>query len=132
MLNEANVLTTGSIHRVSIKDGIDKAALEAGFYNSLTFTSVELTGRGMGGGAMALFPREIENVFLLYNSKYADLLPVIDKMLHDGERIEAILNLTDSIILEEGLGLSPEDIVRIRALWENLRKHRKQKRQRTV
>ena len=132
MLNEANVLTTGSLHRVNIKEGIDKAALVASFYNSLSFASVEMSGRGMGGGALALLPREVESVFLPYNPKFADFLPEIDKMLRGGKSIESILNWTDAIILKQGLGLSTEDIERIRAIWELLREHRKQKRQRTV
>ena len=62
ILNEANAYTTDTMHRVWIKDNVDKKAFIASYYNSLSFCFVELEGRSFGGGALELMPSEVSNI----------------------------------------------------------------------
>ena len=50
VLNEAKAYTTDTMHRVFIKEGVNKKAFVASYYNSLSFTFAEILGRNFGGG----------------------------------------------------------------------------------
>ena len=68
VINEAQAYTTDTMHRVTVKEGIDMQALTASYYNSLSLAYSEICGRSHGGGVLELirFARpvlEIPKVF---------------------------------------------------------------------
>lgn len=123
ILNEASATCTDTIHRVRFINGADPRATTAAFVNSLTFAFSEVTGRGYGGGVQTFEPSEAERLFLpLRNSKELDL-QAIDKLLRKND-ITAVLDITDEILLIQGLGLSTKETRMLRGIWQKLRDRR--------
>lgn len=50
VLNKAEAYTTDTMHRVFIREGVNKKAFVASYYNSLSFAFAEILGRNFGGG----------------------------------------------------------------------------------
>ena len=69
VLNEAGAYTTDTMHRVFIKDGVNKKAFVASYYNSLSFAFAEILGRNFGGGCLELMPSEVGGIFLPYREE---------------------------------------------------------------
>ena len=62
VLNEAGAYTTDTMHRVFIKEGVNKKAFVASYYNPLSFAFAEILGRCNARGQYAhavtpAFPR---------------------------------------------------------------------------
>jgi len=72
--NKVGAYTTDTMHRVSMKAGVNQHALIASYYNSLSLAFAEIAGRSHGGGVLELMPNEAEEIFLPYKEEYADLL----------------------------------------------------------
>jgi adenine-specific DNA methylase len=123
ILNEAAATCTDTIHRVKFKHGAAPRAVAAAFLNSLTFAFAEIIGRSYGGGVLELEPNEAEKLLLPLGG--ADRLDVdeLDRLLRAGN-ISAVLDITDRILLSEGIGLSTEQIRQLRTIWEKLRDRR--------
>src|SRR5690606_22818196 len=94
IINKASAYTTDTMHRVSIKSGVDIKALTASYYNSVSLAFAEISGRSHGGGVLELMPNEAEDILLPYHSDNADLLPEIDRMMRAKIDIEEILAFT--------------------------------------
>jgi hypothetical protein len=109
ILNEAAATCTDTIHRVKFKHGAAPRAVAAAFLNSLTFAFAEIIGRSYGGGVLELEPNEAEKLLLPLGG--ADQLDIdeLDRLLRAGN-ISAVLDITDRVLLSEGLGLSAEEI----------------------
>ena len=121
VLNKANAYTTDTMHRVFIKENVDKSAFIASYYNSLSFASAEIVGRSFGGGVLELMPSEVESIILPFDESYKSLLEDIDSIVRDPKKsIDDVLSLTDEIILGKGLGLSQQDISIINGIWKKL------------
>ena len=69
ILNEAKAYTTDTMHRVTFKENINKNAVVASFYNSLSLAFSEISGRSYGGGVLELMPSETENIALPYHEE---------------------------------------------------------------
>lgn len=123
-LNRAEATSTDTIHRVRfISDSHAPEAIVAAFHNSLTFLAAEVMGRSYGGGVLELEPTEAESLPLpLTNADRLDFQQ-IDQLVAD-RRIEDALDLTDSILLEQGLGLNQGEIRLLRHAWHKLRDRR--------
>jgi len=74
LLNSANVVTTDTIYRGSMRPRFKnaKSSLIAGFHNSLTILTSELEGRSYGGGVLELVPSEIARL----------TVPMVDMKAH--------------------------------------------------
>ena len=127
VLNEAEATCTDTIHRVRFVNGWDGKQIVAAFMNSLTFAIAEVKGRSYGGGVLTFEPSEAEDLTLpLAGSEKLDLSE-IDNLLRT-RGIDAVLEITDQVLLVEGLGMSPTEVRNIRRIWEKLRDRRIQRK----
>lgn len=125
VLNEARALNTNTLHGVTLKAGHDARSLAAVFPNSLTMLSVELEGRSYGGGVLKLEPSEAEALVLPpIPPSIARHLDEIDSLLRAKE-VGAVLELVDSLVLVEALGLTSEEITMLRSGAAKLRARRR-------
>lgn len=123
VLNTAQAVCTDTIHRVRFLDGINSEAVTAAFLNSLTFAFAEVTGRSYGGGVLTFEPSEAEALPLpLTGAEQLDL-ESIDRLLRDND-INAVLEITDDVLLKHGLGLSENHAKTLRGIWTKLRDRR--------
>lgn len=123
ILNKAEATCTDTIHRVRFTNGKTREHVVAAFMNSLTFAFAEVKGRSYGGGVLTLEPSEAEDLPIpLVNEEKLDLAE-IDSLLRT-KGIEAVLDITDQILLIEGMGLSETEVKTVRGIWEKLRKRR--------
>lgn len=124
IINEAEAYTTDTMHRVTIKSGIDIQALTASYYNSLSLAFTEICGRSHGGGVLELMPNEVEEILLPYNVNNSNLLPLIDEMIRAKKDISEILEITNQKILKDNFGLSDNDIMLANGIWKKLSQRR--------
>lgn len=120
VLNEAKAYTTDTMHRVFIKEGVNKKAFVASYYNSLSFTFAEILGRNFGGGCLELMPSEVGDIYMPYRVENETLFAEIDKMLRHKRTADEILDYTDRAILHEGMGLSMEEVQTARSIWHKI------------
>jgi len=120
ILNEAEVYTTDTMHRVFIKEKTNKDAFVASFYNSLSLAFSEIVGRSYGGGVLELMPSETEKILLPYNIENEELLSVIDDMMRKKKNIDEILAITNEVILKKGYGFSDNEIKLADSIWKKL------------
>ena len=120
LINEVGAYTTDTMHRVQIKEGVNKNALVASYYNSLSLAFTEICGRSHGGGVLELMPNEVESIVIPYNEKHAELLTEIDKRLREKQDINEILEYTNNIILKETFGFSDDDVAIADSIWQKL------------
>jgi adenine-specific DNA-methyltransferase len=123
ILNDAAATSTDTIHRVKLRNGVPARTVAASFLNSLTFAFSEVTGRSYGGGVLELEPNEAEKLPLPLIG--ADILNLdeLDKLLRENN-INAALDITDRVLLQDGLGLSSEETKMLRVTWQKLRDRR--------
>ena len=123
ILNHVNAVCTDTIHKVRFLDGVHPDYVTAAFLNSFTLALAEITGRSYGGGVLTFEPSEIRK--LMIPMKNAELLDVkkIDRLIRTNN-IESVLDLTDEILLMNGLGLSSSDVKMLRNIWVKLRERR--------
>jgi len=123
VLNHADATCTDTIHRVRIRNGADGENVVAGFLNSLTFAFSEVFGRSYGGGVLELEPNEAERIPLpLAGAEQLDLVHLNQVLLVEG--IDAVLDITDQVLLKDGLGLNNAETVGLRTIWQKLRDRR--------
>lgn len=120
VLNEANAYTTDTMHRVFIKDGINKKAFVASYYNSLSFAFAEILGRNFGGGCLELMPSEVGGIYLPYREENEKIFETLDSMLRKKTTADEILDYTDEVILHQGMGLSKEEVKLARSIWNKI------------
>jgi adenine-specific DNA-methyltransferase len=124
VLNRANATVTDTIHRVKfIAEQVAPENIAAAFCNSLTFLAAELMGRSYGGCVLELEPTEAENLPIpLVNAERLDFAQINE--LIAGGKIEDALNLTDPLLLGQGLGLGSAEVTLLRRAWQKLRDRR--------
>ena len=120
VLNEAGVYTTDTMHRVFIKDSVNKKAFVASYYNSLSFAFAEILGRNFGGGCLELMPSEVGGIYLPYREENEKIFDTLDRMLRRKASADEILDYTDEIILRQGMGLSEEEVKLARSIWHKI------------
>jgi adenine-specific DNA-methyltransferase len=123
ILNSASATCTDTIHRVRMRNGVTTRTATAAFLNSLTFAFSETAGRSYGGGVLELEPNEAEKIPMpLVGADQLDL-DEIDRLLRKDD-IYGVLQITDEVLLQRGLGLSVNEVQRVRKIWEKLRDRR--------
>lgn len=120
VLNEAGAYTTDTMHRVFIKDGVNKKAFVASYYNSLSFAFAEILGRNFGGGCLELMPSEVGGIYLPYRKENEKIFDTLDNMLRKKATADEILDYTDEIILHQGMGLSEDEVKLARSIWHKI------------
>ena len=120
ILNKANAYTTDTMHRVFIHKGINKNALIASYYNSLSFAFSEIVGRSYGGGVLELMPSETGKILIPYKYENFELLGDIDAMMRKKMNINQILEKTDKVLLHNNFGLSHREIEIANSIWKKL------------
>ncbi len=123
ILNEASATSTDTIHRVKARNGYSTRTVAAAFLNSLTFAFSEIIGRSYGGGVLELEPNEAEKLPLPLVGAEHLCLDDLDTLLRS-KGIYAVLDITDRLLLQEGMGLSIQEIRQLRTIWEKLRDRR--------
>nr|MDD3720428.1 class I SAM-dependent methyltransferase [Candidatus Gracilibacteria bacterium] len=118
--NLAEAYTTDTMHRVFIKENVNKRSFIASFYNSLSFAFSEIVGRSYGGGVLELMPSEVGDILLPYNESNSELLDTLDIMIREKRNIEEILDYSDNIILKKGYGFTDKEIKTFRRIWKRL------------
>lgn len=124
IVNEAGAYTTDTMHRLKLNPGVDKYALAASFFNSLSFAFSEISGRSYGGGVLELMPGEVEKIRLPYLESNAQLLDEIDGMLRKGTPTQDILEMTNRRILKDKWGFSGNEINLADRIWKKLSSRR--------
>ena len=112
--------TTDTMHRVFIHEGVNKKALVASYYNSLSFAFAEILGRNFGGGCLEMMPSEVEGIYVPYREENAALFDRIDQLLRDKKTPDEILDITDEILLRQGMGFSEDEVKTARSIWKKL------------
>jgi adenine-specific DNA-methyltransferase len=123
IVNKAKATCTDTIHRVKLLNGTSGERIAAAFLNSLTFAFSEVIGRSYGGGVLELEPNEAEKLPLpLKGSEHLILRELHNLILKDD--IDGVLEITDKVLLIDGLGLSERDVKALRRIWVKLRDRR--------
>ena len=123
VLNQAGATCTDTIHRVRFRGGANGRMVIGAFLNSLTFAFSEVVGRSYGGGVLTFEPSEAENLPLPLQGMENLDLDQLDALLRSGD-IEAILDITDDVLLKQGLGMEASEIACIRTIWRKMRDRR--------
>lgn len=122
--NETDATCTDTIHRVRYKGQDDDArAFFAATHNSLTWAFSEFIGRSYGGGVLELEPNEAEELPIPTKNWENISLERVDELLRT-EGPEAVLQYTDKVLLEDGLGLATKQIQDLRDIWQTLQQRR--------
>lgn len=124
VLNEAKAYTTDTVHRVYLREDVNDKAFVVSFYNSISLAFSEIVGRSYGGGVLELMPNEVEEILIPYQSKNADLFPIIDKMMREKKGIDEILKITNEVILKDGYGFTDKEIKLADSIWKKLSSRR--------
>ena len=120
VLNDAQAYTTDTMHRVFIKEGLNRKAFVVSYYNSLSFAFAEILGRNFGGGVLELMPSEVEGVYLPYREENAKLFEKVDQMVREKKTADEILDYTDKELLQKGMGFSEKETKMARSIWYKL------------
>ena len=120
VLNDARAYTTDTMHRVFIKEGVNRRAFVVSYYNSLSFAFAEILGRNFGGGVLELMPSEVEGIYLPYREENDSLFERVDKMVREKKTADEILDFTDREILQKGMGFSEKETKMARSIWYKL------------
>ncbi|MEK6984187.1 MAG: N-6 DNA methylase [Nanoarchaeota archaeon] len=123
ILNSCQATNTDTIHRIKFMDGVNGEIIASAFLNSLTLAFSEVTGRSYGGGVLTFEPTEAENLPLPLEGAEHLNFQKIDALIRKGE-IEKVLDITDKILLKDGLNLSDSEIKSLRTIWKKLRDRR--------
>lgn len=118
-LNEANALSTDTIHRVRFKSGVDGGLAVVSFLNSLTFAFSEILGRSYGGGVLTFEPTEVEELPMPFLVDSQIDLRKIDALMRQ-KKIHEVLDIVDKALLIDQLGFSIDEVAQFRAIWKKL------------
>ena len=129
VLNECKAISTDTMHRMKIREGVDKRLLLLSYYNSVSFAFVETCGRSYGGGVLEILPGEMGNILIprvkrIAASKLNRLLDVVDFIVRNDSNIENALDLVDREILHDELGVSQNVCSKCRNIWKKLKTRR--------
>lgn len=123
VLNNANAVSTDTVHKVRFLPGVDREQVAGAFLNSFTLAQAEITGRSYGGGVLTFEPGEIRKLMIPMNCAEKLDINKIDFLMREN-KIEEVLSYTDEIILHEGLGLTEKETEMLRNIWLKLSERR--------
>lgn len=119
VFNDTGAQSTDTLHKIRFLDGVDGRIVAGAFLNSFTLALCEIIGRSYGGGVLTFEPGEVRRLLIpMVNAEQLDFT-LIDRLARN-KQIEALLEYTDRTLLEFGLGMSYEEVLAIRGIWERL------------
>ncbi len=129
VLNQCKAISTDTMHRMKLNDGVDASTLLISYYNSISFAFTEICGRSYGGGVLEILPREMGNIMIPIIRDYPvakkiKLVNEVDKIVRENGDIEDALDIVDEALLINYLGVSPEICKSCRIIWKKLQKRR--------
>lgn len=123
VFNDTDAQNTDTLHKVKFVEGINGRTVTAAFLNSFTFALCEIVGRSYGGGVLTFEPGEVRKIKIpMQNADMLDFV-LIDRYVRNGQ-IDALLEYTDRILLEQGLGLTYDEVLQLRGIWNRLSNRR--------
>jgi len=132
VLNTTNSTCSNSIHRLEWSEKVTPSiarSLALSSATSLFQLSAELYGRSLGGGVLKLEPKAAQNLLTVAQPATKEMLrafEVVDRYLRDGDKLSAVM-LADEVVLEDYLGVSREDTIKLRQAWIRLARMRDDK-----
>ncbi len=129
VLNCCDAVSTDTMHRLKFNQGVEPEKVLLSYYNSISFAFTELCGRSYGGGVLEILPGEVGNIYV----PCLDNVPVeiiretlsrVNTIVENNEDIETALDIVDTEILCECLGVAPEWCAEARGIWKKLQKRR--------
>ena len=129
VLNKCDAVSTDTMHRIAINEGIDKERVILSYYNSISFAFTEICGRSYGGGVLEILPGEVGDIYLpnlenVSDEKVHGLLLAVDKIVRENQPIENALSLVDKEILLDELKMKKADCDIARNIWRKLQTRR--------
>ena len=129
VLNCCEAVSTDTMHRIKFNDGIDSRRVLLSYYNSISFAFTELCGRSYGGGVLEILPGEVGNIYVpnvdsIPMEKINEVLMQVNDVISEDKNIELALDIVDSKILIEGLGVSSEWCEDARKIWKKMQNRR--------
>lgn len=122
--NNSNAFVTDSAYKVGMRNDYDLNSFIYSFYNTLTLLLSELDGRYYGGGVLELIPSEFKKLPIPYieisNNQFEDF----NTNFENKSNIEQILIQNDFNILNPTLGINNEDLIKLTAIRNKLKKKR--------
>jgi len=122
--NNSNALVTDSAYKVRMRNGYDINSFIYSFYNTLTLLLSELDGRYYGGGVLELIPSEFKKLSIPYTEISNNQFENFTTDFENKSNIEQILTQNDLNILNPILGINTEDLLKLTAIRNKLRKKR--------
>ena len=119
VVNGAGATSTDTVHRVRLNQPECARLIAASFLNALTFAFAEVFGRSYGGGVLELEPNEAELLPVPFFPDAVLDFEALDR-LERANDVDAILNITDNVLLRGKLGLPETDIRALRIIWRKL------------
>lgn len=117
--NRTQATSTDTIHRVRYHQPQQADQISMAFLNSMTFAFAEVLGRSYGGGVLELEPNEAEQIPIPFFLDTQLDLEELDKLERLGQ-IDAILDITDQVLLRDKMGLDKSEVETLRASWRKL------------
>lgn len=129
VLNCCNAISTDTMHRIKFNNNVEPEKIILSYYNSISFAFSELCGRSYGGGVLEILPGEVGNIYIpnldsIPIEKVRDVLRQVDEIVRKNENIEDALNLVDSEILVNDIGIEKSVCENFRNIWKKLQKRR--------
>ena len=130
VLNEVNINSTNSIHRVFFKKELtqtDKKLVAISLFTSFSQTSAELEGRSYGSGVLKIEPSEAKRIKLIFPNDKSELeidsvFNQINIYLRENNYVKA-QGTANKFLLKDSI----RDINKIEALLSDLRNKRRRK-----
>lgn len=123
IVNKCNAYVTDSAYRIKMKENYEIENFVFSFYNSFTLLMCELMGRSYGGGVLELTPNEFKSLPIPYYKDKVNFV-AFQKTFEKKKKIEEILDINDSILLEKVLKLNKNEVLMIKDIYAKLRRRR--------
>jgi len=118
--NNSSAYVTDSAYKVQMKEGYDLNSFIYSFYNSLTLIFSEIEGRYYGGGVLELTPSEFKKLPVPYSLINNDKFEDFRTRFENKKDIEDILDQNDFLILNSKLGITVEQIEKLKFIRKKL------------
>mgnify|MGYP000154694544 CR=1 FL=1 len=122
--NDSNAFVTDSAYKVDMRNDYNLNSFIYSFYNTLTLLLSELDGRYYGGGVLELIPSEFKKLPIPYNVISNNLFEEFTSDFENKSNIEQILIKNDYNILNNTLGISNEDLLKLSDIRNKLKRKR--------
>lgn len=129
VLNQCGAVSTDTMHRMKLNEGIDGEDVLLAYYNSISFAFTEVCGRSYGGGVLEILPREMGHIELpdisgVNADLKKELLLYVDEIVRQDDNIEKALDRVDKELLVQCLGIPEAWCKEARSIWKVLQRRR--------